>query len=149
LVEVHNGTAWSPANTTDGWATWTYRPNVTGAHGAAVPLQARAVEFAGTFSNLTTINLTLNDAPVAAFTASPASPTALDDVAFQDQSTDEHLLAAWHWDFGDGTNRTSANATHRFTAKGDHTVTLNVTDDHGAVGSVSRVLRVLNSPKPT
>ncbi|MCD6512415.1 MAG: PKD domain-containing protein [Thermoplasmata archaeon] len=40
-------------------------------------------------------------------------------------------ITAWHWNFGDGTTASGEVVTHTYSADGEYTVTLNVTDDSG------------------
>ena len=88
--------------------------------------------------------------PVAGFNFTPASPVVNEDVQFTDTSTDpEHLtLSSWFWDFGDGTNSTLQNPTHKFTTKGNYTVTLTVADDQIAVDSFSMTISITEPPAP-
>jgi PKD repeat protein len=88
--------------------------------------------------------------PVAGFNFTPASPVVNEDVQFTDTSTDpENLtLSSWFWDFGDGTNSTLQNPTHKFTTKGNYTVTLTVADDQIAVDSFSMTISITEPPAP-
>jgi PKD repeat protein len=60
----------------------------------------------------------------AAFSYSPASPSAGQLVTFTDQSTP--APSGWQWNFGDGSTSTAQNPTHAF-AQGSYNVTLTVT----------------------
>lgn len=63
--------------------------------------------------------------------------------SFTDGSSDaDGAIAAWQWSFGDGTGDDVQNATHRYTAAGEYTVTLTVTDDRGATASIARAVMV-------
>ena len=88
--------------------------------------------------------------PVAGFNFTPASPVVNEDVQFTDTSSDpENLtLSSWFWDFGDGTNSTLQNPTHKFTTKGNYTVTLTVADDQIAVDSFSMTISITEPPAP-
>ncbi len=74
--------------------------------------------------------------PVAAFTGSPTSGTAPLTVQFTDQSTNDPT--SWAWEFGDGntTNATVKNPVHTYTAAGNYTVNLTVTNDGGSDSEV-------------
>lgn len=48
----------------------------------------------------------------------------------------------WQWSFGDGTGDDTQNANHRYSAVGEYTVTLTVTDDKGATASIGRTVAV-------
>jgi PKD repeat protein len=70
----------------------------------------------------------INLPPTASFTANPGSGGAPLTVSFTDTSTDDGTINAWSWDFGDGGTSSLPNPSHTFTAVGDYTVSLTVTD---------------------
>ena len=76
--------------------------------------------------------------PVPAF-ASVASGLY---VAFQDQSTDDGDIVAWQWDFGDGAGSVLSHPAHTFSAPGQKTVRLQVTDQEGYTASTTAVVVV-------
>ena len=95
-----------------------------------------------------TVSLTVTDndgasdntsAPVTA-TAPNVAPTASFtygctnlDCGFTDTSSDsDGSVVSWDWDFGDGNTSNSQNPNHSYTAAGDYTVSLTVTDNDGA-----------------
>ncbi|QHT54781.1 PKD domain-containing protein [Cellulomonas sp. H30R-01] len=81
-----------------------------------------------------------NQAPVAAFTATPTDLTvAVDGSASADA---DGTLTAHAWDFGDGATGTGATASHTYAAAGTYTVTLTVTDDRGDTGTTTREVTV-------
>ncbi len=55
---------------------------------------------------------------------------------------DGDAIVAWRWDFGDGSTDTGEITTHRFEAEGTFTVSLEVEDDRGSVGSTEIALDV-------
>lgn len=67
--------------------------------------------------------------PVAQFSGAPLSGTAPLTVSFQDLSSGPP--ATWSWDFGDGGSSTAQHPSHTYTAAGDFTVTLTVTNASG------------------
>lgn len=67
--------------------------------------------------------------PVANFTASPTTGNAPMSVTLNDTSM--NAPESWLWTFGDGANATVQNPVHTFTAAGNYTISLNVTNDDG------------------
>lgn len=67
--------------------------------------------------------------PAAAFIASPISGKAPLTVKFTDQSTGSP--SSWNWSFGDGTNSTQKSPTHIYSAAGNYTVGLTVSNQNG------------------
>ncbi len=62
----------------------------------------------------------------AAFSWDPASPAIGQEISFSDASTGSPT--SWNWDFGDGSSSTDQNPTHSYTAAGNYTVTLEISD---------------------
>ncbi|WP_197061983.1 PKD domain-containing protein [Sinomonas humi] len=84
-------------------------------------------------------------APVASFTASPASGAAPLNVAFTDTSTGSPT--SWAWDFGDGGTSTSQNPTHTYASAGTYTAKLTATNAAGS-NSTSSPITVNAAPAP-
>ncbi len=72
----------------------------------------------------------LPNAPVAAFTFSPASPAVNQTVQFTDASTGG--ATGWSWGFGDNATSYQQNPTHTYTASGTFTVSLTATNSGGS-----------------
>lgn len=93
-----------------------------------------------------TVTQTVNVAnlnPVSSFTFSPTVVTTADIVQFTDTSTDEDgSIAAWSWDFGDGSSSDTRNPTHNFGSPGTYEVALTVTDDNGGTHLASQAIVV-------
>ncbi|WP_155396543.1 PKD domain-containing protein [Methanosarcina barkeri] len=66
---------------------------------------------------------------VANFSADVTKGTIPLSVNFTDQSTGSPT--SWFWDFGDGTNATEQNVSHKYTSAGNYTVNLTVADAEG------------------
>ena len=54
---------------------------------------------------------------------------------------------SYAWDYGDGTTGSGSSSSHTYGASGDYTVSLRVTDDAGATGSVTHTVTA-TVPKP-
>ncbi|WP_243076173.1 PKD domain-containing protein [Microbacterium sp. SS28] len=91
-----------------------------------------------------TVSVAPNQAPTAAFTATPTHLSVAFDAATSSDS--DGTIAGYAWDFGDGQTATGATATHVYAAAGTYTVALSVTDDDGAVGTLSKSVTVSEAP---
>jgi trimeric autotransporter adhesin len=89
----------------------------------------------------------LNVKPVADFT----SEVTKQSVAFDGSgSTDsDGSIASYAWDFGGGATSTLAKPIHSYATVGDFSVTLTVTDDDGATGTVTKTVSTVANAKPT
>lgn len=83
-----------------------------------------------------------NQAPVARFDATPTSWRLAVDAA---ASSDDGSITAYAWNFGDGSTATGRTADHTYAANGTYTVTLTVTDDRGATGTLAKTVTVANA----
>ncbi len=69
--------------------------------------------------------------PVASFNSNVTSGNAPLNIAFTDTSTS--IPTSWNWSFGDGTtNATVKNPTHTYSAPGNYTVALTVSNSAGS-----------------
>ncbi|MDQ8043327.1 MAG: PKD domain-containing protein [Solirubrobacteraceae bacterium] len=97
-------------------------------------------------SRTASVDVTVNQAPTAAFTNGPA--TVGEKVTFDGSgSTDDAGVTDYAWDLdGNGSFETDTATTptvsKTFTAAGDATVRLRVTDAQGATSTVSRLIKV-------
>ena len=120
------GTGATPSHTYAAAGTYTVKLTVTDNRG-------------GTGS--VTRSVAVNTAPTAAFTSSASSLVL--SVDGTGSSDSDGSIASYSWNFGDGTAAGSgATATHTYAAAGTYSVTLTVTDNGGATGSVTHSVTV-------
>ena len=90
-----------------------------------------------------------NQEPTASFTYSPSSPDTSDSIIFDasGSSDTDGRIQSYDWDFGDGTTDiiTSDATQHLYTAPGDYTVELTVTDNEGATDTETETVSVQSS----
>lgn len=92
--------------------------------------------------------VSLNQSPVAAFTASAFRPAASTEVSFDASASadPDGTIVQYAWDFGDGFTGSGVNTTHVYANDTGgiviYTVLLTVTDDDGATGTASVEIRV-------
>ncbi len=96
-------------------------------------------------TNSTESIITVTEAPVlpvANFTSNVSSGYAPLTVQFTDSSENAD---EWNWDFGDGTDSTDQNPTHTYSAAGNYTVNLTVSNVNGT-DSIESIITVTAAP---
>ena len=87
-----------------------------------------------------------NKAPTASFSSAVADlAVTVDGTASADP---DGTIAAYAWDFGDGSTGTGSTASRTYAAAGTYSVTLTVTDDNGATARTTRSITVTAPPPP-
>jgi PKD repeat protein len=111
-------------------------------------VRMRATDTAGESAE-TTRTVRVNAPPVASFSVGPAIPVVGAPVTFDgSSSSDDGAIAAYDWDLdGDGAFGDASGATvdYMFSAAGERTVRLQVTDSEGVTATETKTLRV-NAP---
>jgi len=95
--------------------------------------------------------VSVEKAPEASFTYTPATPYVGDTVTFDASSSTPSRgnITSYVWDFGDGSpiiNTTDPIKTHFYKAKGNYTVSLTITDSAGLTNTAKKTIAVLQSP---
>ncbi len=96
--------------------------------------------------------ITVRGYPKATFTYSPLHPQVYENTVFNasDSTPNGGYIVSYDWSFGDGSPRKSgAIVTHHYTAPGNYTVTLNVTDSEGKWTTESKTVEVWKLPPKT
>jgi len=85
-----------------------------------------------------------NKPPIAKFTYSPENPVVNERITFNasDSFDPDGNITAYEWEFGDGANGTGETVNHSYSATGNYTVNLTVSDDKEAENSTSEVVNV-------
>lgn len=91
-----------------------------------------------------TVTVAENQPPVAAFTVSKSFLTV--NVESSGSSDPDGSIVSRQWAFSDGGTESGPTASHTFAAAGTYSVTLTVTDDSGATGTVSQDVTVEAPP---
>ena len=106
---------------------------------------------AGGFTDIDVVTISVNDpgnneAPVAVIVADPISGIAPLEVTFSgSNSTDDVGIVSYLWDFDDGgATANEIEAEHTFTAAGEYTVSLTVTDGGGLENTTTVVITVID-----
>ncbi len=101
----------------------------------------------GTDTVTVTVGGAANQAPTAVAQATPSAGSAPLAVTFSGASSSDPdgSIVGYRWDFGDGGISNGVGVSHTYTAAGNYTVTLTVTDDRGATDTDTVLVRVRSS----
>ncbi|HEX5003567.1 MAG TPA: PKD domain-containing protein, partial [Bacteroidia bacterium] len=121
-------------------------PNYTYTTGGSYPVTLIALTSNGCTDTLQLpAPITVNQTPVAAFTASSVSGCAPVNVSLTNLSS-QLSGPAYTWNFGNGLSSNGPSPSYNYTVPGTYTLTLVVTNSSGCVDSTSQVINVLASP---
>jgi len=113
---------------------------VAGTYSVTLTVTDNGGATATTSTDVTVVAPPANVAPTAAFTSSSSGLTAaLDGSASSDS---DGSVVSYAWDFGDTSSGSGSTVSHAYAVAGTYPVTLTVTDNGGATGSVSHVVTV-------
>jgi len=105
----------------------------------------------GCTNTITKPNYIRVNGPLAGFAATDTSGCVGLTTQFQDQTTTDGLnsIVSWYWDFGDGNTQTytAPPFAHTYTAAGNFSVTLIVTDAYGCRDTITRP-RLITTTNP-
>ena len=79
----------------------------------------------------------VSDQPLANFSSNVTSGSTPLDVQFTDFSEN---ATEWFWDFGDGNNSIEQNPVNAYSAAGNHTIKLSVTNENGADSKLGKII---------
>ena len=90
--------------------------------------------------------------PTATFTLSPTTPAVNQSIFFNasgSKAAPGRTLVAYDWTYGDGSEDSGVNVSHRYSRLGNFVVTLTVRDDIGKTGTFSQSVTVGGTALPT
>lgn len=97
----------------------------------------------GGVASLESSTVTIGNVAPLALPGGPYSALENEALAFTGGQLDPGAdTFTYSWDFGDGGSSTDQNPTHTYTAGGDYTVSLTVTDDDGGANTATTTARI-------
>ena len=138
-VVLRNTSSTAPASSVwnFGDGTGSQQTNPTKTYTVPGTYQIKLVNTYSTCTDSATRTIRIPALPAADFTSTNAAVAcrAPLNVNFRDQSAG---ATQWSWNFGDGSTSTQQNPSHNYTAAGEYTVTLAITNASGCQNSVSK-----------
>lgn len=133
--------------TANGASTYAWSPstNLSSSSGTSVtttPNQTITYTVTGTStatgcSNTATTTITVNPKPIADYIYTTV-------IAGNSTFTSNITASTYYWEFGDGTTSTAMSPSHTFSADGNYTVCLTITDNNNCTDSVCKIISVNN-----
>jgi PKD repeat protein len=114
-----------------------HRRRTSMAIGAAVTLLMVLLTAGGSSASAST---TTSDGPVPDFTYECIADIITWSCSFSGSAPGS--IVSWQWDFGDGTTGSGQHGFNRYEVESTYQVTLEVTDDAGRTGSVTKPVTV-------
>jgi PKD repeat protein len=98
------------------------------------------------FTNATTALVTVRNLPPVARVHAYGLANVNESLPYDGtgSSDPDGTVVAWSWDFGDGATATGPSPGHTYSAPGNYTVTLVVTDNDGGFGRTSQAVQVVD-----
>jgi len=129
-----------------GQATFSTTLQASVAPGSAITATATRISTGDTSEFSACITALTDPPPVAkaSVTSAPGNAPLLVQFSSNGSSAGRGSIAAYHWNFGDGSTSALANPSHLYAANGTYTATLTITNDAGLTDS-DRVTVVVES----
>ena len=86
------------------------------------------------------VDVIVNPAPVAGFTATPEVISTEEEVFFSNETIG---AVSWEWDFGDGGESVEESPSHQYATIGGYIVTLKATSNKGCVDIESKSIGII------
>jgi len=142
---------------TGGWQNWTTASlsNINIAAGTNKILRLELIGSGFNFNSIEFASQSTNTKPTAQMSASPISGNSPLNVSFSSSGSGDvdagDYISAYEWNFGDGSAiDNTANPSHTYTASGNFTASLIVTDNRGAKSNqVTKTITVTGGTQPT
>jgi PKD repeat protein len=167
LAVAFNAAASTDADGTINGYAWNFGDGATGAGQTATHAYSAGGTFTATLTvtdddgatAVTSLTITVNQAPTAAFSATPAAASSAAilttgnaplTVAFDASASFDvdGTIETFEWIFGDGAGSTGRTTSHTYTDVGTYNVILNVTDDDGHTAGASQTITVTGGGAP-
>jgi KaiC/GvpD/RAD55 family RecA-like ATPase len=139
---------WTSMSGAVNWSNVTRTLNNT--QGIVVQWRVWANDTSNNWNSTNVFSFTTLQGPIASFAYTPARPLVDEAIIFNASASQDFdgVITTYQWDFGDGniTVVSQSSVVHAFSAGGNYTVTLTVTDNDSYSKSTSQAIRVGISP---
>jgi len=139
---------WTSMNGAVNWSNATRTINNT--QGIIVQWRVWANDTSNNWNSTSVFSFKTLQGPTASFAYAPSRPLVNEGIIFDASASQDFdgVITTYQWDFGDGniTVVSQTSVVHAFSAGGNYTVTLTVTDNDSYSRSTSQVIRAGISP---